>query len=64
MSRRKTQADLEREAEEADLREALTHKRQRECGHYYGQPTEWHWSGQIRTMRCFDCGLEEYREEV
>ena len=64
MSRRKSQAEQEREAQEADERaSALAHK-QSECGHYCCRPTEWHWSGQIREMTCDECGLVEYRMEI
>lgn len=63
MSRRKSQAELDAIAEAEDARRAELNQKRRECGHYNCAPTEWHWSGQIRVMRCNDCGEEDYRED-
>lgn len=61
MSRRKTQAELDAEAQAEDEANAKRWQEQRDCTHYNCFPTEWHWSGQIRVMRCNDCQLEDYR---
>ena len=63
MSRRKSQAELDAIAEAEDARQAELNKKRRECDHYDCAPSEWHWSGKIRVMRCNDCGEEDYRQE-
>lgn len=66
MSRRKTQAELDAEAE---LESALAHKRhqqQQDCSHWGCAPSEWWFStGQVRTMRCNECGAEnDFAEDL
>lgn len=63
MSRKKSQEELEREALAADEAAAKRYSRQQACGHWYAKPSEWYWSGQVRTMRCDDCGAENDIEE-
>lgn len=63
MSRRKTQAELDAEAEAADAKASRIAHEQAECDHYRCEPTEWHWSGWPRVMRCSECGAENYLED-
>ncbi len=52
------------ELEEQDRREQAHRAKQAECGHHDCHPSEWYWSGQVREMKCDNCGLTEFREEA
>lgn len=59
MSRRKTQAELDAEAEAADAEASRIAHEQAECSHWDSAPFEWWFStGAIRTIRCNECGAE------
>lgn len=65
MSRKKTQAQLEQEAWEADYAAAELAAAQERCDHYRAAPSEWHWkTGQVRQLECPECGATRYFEET
>lgn len=61
--RRKSQEELDAILQAEAERNAEKYRIRSECGHYNCAPSEWYWSGQIRVMRCNECGEEDYREE-
>ena len=63
MSRRKSQEQLDHEAEEADRLASERARAQAECTHYNCRPTEWHWNGTPREMLCEECGATNYLED-
>lgn len=63
MSRRKTQDQLDQEAEQADRDMADRYRLQRECSHWHARPTEWYWSGRVREMTCQECGATRFLED-
>lgn len=64
MSRKKkTQEELEREAEAADARTSEIAKQRSECPHWDCSVTEWWFSGKPRNVECNDCGELNWIEE-
>ena len=63
MSRKKTWAEQCAEAEAADAAQAERNAAQAECNHWTCEVTEWWFSGKPRTMKCCDCGAENWIEE-
>jgi hypothetical protein len=63
MSRKKSQEEMDIEAEKEDLRISEMAKAQRECAHWNCAVTEWWFSGKPRQVQCLECGKENFIDE-
>lgn len=64
MSRRKSQEQLDDEAQAADDALAAQWQAQQDCSHWQAKPSEYWWSGQVRTMHCPECDATRDFDEV